>query len=548
MTVPSYGVITCLTTANPTYNLDLSKALTLKVGDVNYDCANDDPEKCNILEDSSASPTATSVTLSSNQFTITGTSFPTDSIYTVYVIYNNAEHSGTVVSSEEIQATFTGNGVPLATSDLDVRVEFRENTSPVTGIVAMDTQTVANAPAVSTFTPTVSCSYAGGCEISVTAPGIVASVLTNPTTSYIDVCGNQCLIDTTKSAESVLYCTLPELHTTYSVSTYSLGEEVTLTGTLLATNSADQDKLIDGKNIIFYTDDTETGCYVGIQLKENHVGVLTEAKYYIGSVGTYAPYVDSLILQGSQDGVTYTDIYTVGAEVHEGWNVYSEFDESSTYYRYYRYYGTQSGSCAVTEIKFLGNEVVEDSNETKVCTAGVMIDSTLVEEVTQVTYSNDNTYLLESITPRYGSVVGGQEIVFASSDILGTETVSIWLEDIECASVTVQVGSFTCTSSPRIGSGAAIPTFKVYINDKGEMAQNDLMFMYVSYWSESSTWGNDFQPIEGDSVSIPAGLHLLLDIDVTPLLNTIIVEGSLIMLPDSDSTHERELHAHIIMV
>jgi len=102
VTVPSYGVITCLTNANPTYNLNLSKALTLNIGSVNYDCANEDAEKCNLLEDSSASPTATGVTLSSNTFTVTGTNFPTDSSYTVYVIYNNAEHSGTVVSAEEI--------------------------------------------------------------------------------------------------------------------------------------------------------------------------------------------------------------------------------------------------------------------------------------------------------------------------------------------------------------------------------------------------------------------------------------------------------------
>jgi len=87
-----------------------------------------------------------------------------------------------------------------------------------------------------------------------------------------------------------------------------------------------------------------------------------------------------------------------------------------------------------------------------------------------VTYSNADTYLLESITPRYGSVVGGQDIVFASADIQGDETVSIWLEDIECAAVTVQAGSFTCTSSPRVGSGAAVPSFKVYIDGKGEMA------------------------------------------------------------------------------
>ncbi len=32
--------------------------------------------------------------------------------------------------------------------------------------------------------------------------------------------------------------------------------------------------------------------------------------------------VDKLIFQGSQDDITYTTIFTVGNEIHEGWNYY----------------------------------------------------------------------------------------------------------------------------------------------------------------------------------------------------------------------------------
>lgn len=80
------------------------------------------------------------------------------------------------------------------------------------------------------------------------------------------------------------------------------------------------------------------------------------------------------------------------------------------------------------------------------------------------------------------------------------------------------------------------------------MALNDLTFLYVSYWSEPSTWGQDFQPLEGESVAIPKGLNLLVDIDATPLLNAIIVEGSIIFLPDADPNHHREFHANIVIV
>jgi len=35
---------------------------------------------------------------------------------------------------------------------------------------------------------------------------------------------------------------------------------------------------------------------------------------------TKAKFVGLLKFQGSRDGVTYTDIFTVGQEIHEGWN------------------------------------------------------------------------------------------------------------------------------------------------------------------------------------------------------------------------------------
>jgi len=64
-----------------------------------------------------------------------------------------------------------------------------------------------------------------------------------------------------------------------------------------------------------------------------------------------------------------------------------------------------------------------------------------------------------------------------------------------------------------------------------------MVFRYVSLWSDSETWGGDIPPMEGESVAIPEGQHLLFDIDESPLLNAIIVEGSLIFAPDADPNH-----------
>jgi hypothetical protein len=51
-----------------------------------------------------------------------------------------------------------------------------------------------------------------------------------------------------------------------------------------------------------------------------------------------------------------------------------------------------------------------------------------------------------------------------------------------------------------------------------------------------------------ESVYVPAGLNLLVDVDQTPELNAIVVEGSLIFIPHSDPNHERFFDARYIFV
>lgn len=55
--------------------------------------------------------------------------------------------------------------------------------------------------------------------------------------------------------------------------------------------------------------------------------------------------------------------------------------------------------------------------------------------------------------------------------------------------------------------------------------------------------------MEGESIHIPTGLNLYMDIDSTPQLNLLIVEGELILAPnETDSTHHRTFDAHYILV
>jgi hypothetical protein len=54
--------------------------------------------------------------------------------------------------------------------------------------------------------------------------------------------------------------------------------------------------------------------------------------------------------------------------------------------------------------------------------------------------------------------------------------------------------------------------------------------------------------MEDETIYIPPGLNLLVDIDRTPVLNLVLVEGSLIFAPSDDPEHERFFDAHYIFV
>lgn len=80
------------------------------------------------------------------------------------------------------------------------------------------------------------------------------------------------------------------------------------------------------------------------------------------------------------------------------------------------------------------------------------------------------------------------------------------------------------------------------------MSTNEILFRYVSLWSSDTTWGGEFAPMEGESIHVPVGLNLYIDIDRSPILNAVIVEGSIIFAPDTDPNHERFFDARYIFV
>lgn len=98
---------------------------------------------------------------------------------------------------------------------------------------------------------------------------------------------------------------------------------------------------------------------------------------------------------------------------------------------------------------------------------------------------------------------------------------TIKMDDRECTVTSVTATEVECTTAPRIGEWLEDPKLEFTIAGYGNIATQGLIFRYCSAWSQESTWGYLFAPVDGESVSVPKGRCLLVDIDASPKLKLV---------------------------
>ena len=82
-------------------------------------------------------------------------------------------------------------------------------------------------------------------------------------------------------------------------------------------------------------EDSSATCFIEVQFKESYAVVLDSIKFFINNLNDNTPFVGNLVLQGSDDGAVYDDLWTIDANIHEGWNSMSwEEGEKPSYNRF----------------------------------------------------------------------------------------------------------------------------------------------------------------------------------------------------------------------
>lgn len=191
----------------------------------------------------------------------------------------------------------------------------------------------------------------------------------------------------------------------------------------------------DGK-LAIQTSNSQSTCEIGAGFKADHVGMLSQLKYFMNDIDNPSLYDGILKFQGSNDKSAWTDLHVADENIHEGWN-YVKFNETGTNpkYRFYRIYSSTRYGCLVNEMKFTGVETVDNSDSTYSCNVQVSLNKgqSITNVLNNVTYSTDLTARLDAINPRYGTVTGGTPITFTGIKFPNeTSAVKITIDGVNC--------------------------------------------------------------------------------------------------------------------
>jgi hypothetical protein len=148
----------------------------------------------------------TSLTLdpATSSITITGTGFTGFFSSLPHFSYSGVIADSVTLNSDlQAVATFT-KGIPLTSGTLGVRgyLWFKDDSTLVEQW-ATSSATLLNSPTVTAVDESITCSFAGGCTLSITQNGLLSNLqLGDQARNTIRICGQTCKLNVTESSAS----------------------------------------------------------------------------------------------------------------------------------------------------------------------------------------------------------------------------------------------------------------------------------------------------------------------------------------------------------
>jgi IPT/TIG domain len=127
-----------------------------------------------------------------------------------------------ILTSSSATLTFD-KGVPLSSFSIKPELYFTDTSTNIThwsqfAAAANISNPITSNPSVSPL----SCSFAGGCLLTVSQYGLMSTLKSSQSENSLKVCGQVCTPSEADSSLSAVKCMLPSLATTYSMTNYNI--------------------------------------------------------------------------------------------------------------------------------------------------------------------------------------------------------------------------------------------------------------------------------------------------------------------------------------
>ena len=390
-----------------------------------------------------------------------------------------------------------------------------------------DVQDFVLVPVVTSI-PKVNSSLVGGSTLTISGKGFPVNSLKEQ--AMIKVCGQHCVVS--ESTFDTLKCNTPVIntkavHEAYDLISPGIQRDAVVTGDR---TTSDMNKIIDGEvSTYYYGLNSGQNCYVNLDFGLDTIINATKIRLF-PRPGSHEQYLEGGKLIGITEDGTETVLAVMPENVMENWNVFKPdpLTNEEWNFRHLKFIGNEDhkrceiGEIEVTGFKFAG---IQDLNinghdcDVSIDVAGSALEGT-PDLKYKVSYKISNTPKVTGLNPILGTTVGGTSLTITGENFSSNSTVLI--DGIECPIDSSTSTSIVCTTGAR-------PTFtestlEITSPDLGRAATQGHVFLYIDRWSDPNTWGGEAPPRAGDSVHVPKGQVLLVDVS-PPELYAVIVEG-----------------------
>jgi len=390
-----------------------------------------------------------------------------------------------------------------------------------------------------TSSGTISSSIAGGLQVTLNGN----SFSTVASQNHVTVCGLPATV-TAANSNSLTISTPPFTNSITKLRFPTLTAYNLLNGIWTGDVQNLVYKVYDNNERTFYVS-SSSSCYIQLDVGNGAVADLTQFTY-VPAVGSLTSEFDGTIFDGSNDTSTWTTIYNLSNTI-DAYNFWTP--STPTTFRYFRVRGNgQPANCNFAEVQFFGylrSASTDDPTVATNCPVVVNVNGASVTSGLIIDYATSLTPVLYDFSPKFGTSAGGTSVTFTGSNFGANP--SVYIDDTPCAVLPGATSTqITCTTAQAPSIADRRNSFESAITisfSNGNAVTNGTAYFYVDLWSSVNTWDGIVPPRDGDSVYIPPGQNVLVDISPN-LLNAVVIEGGLFFADGNDVN----FNAHYVLI